>query len=755
MAELQPTPTEQHYRSLFDHNPDAVYAFDLEGRFTSANPACAAVSGYAPAELLGTDFRDLVPPDELARVEASFMRALAGEAIRYQTVIVHRDGQLVDILVSNIPIVVGGAVVGVYGIARDITEALRAVVARRELAERLDLLLSSTGEAIYGLDAQGRCSFANRAAGELFGLDPGEMVGTYLHEVIHNRRPDGSPFPAEECALYGVLRSGEGVRLRSEYFWRQDGSGFAGACSSFPLSGGAGGAVVTVVDMTERLRFEQELRDREQELQRILDTSPMGIVQVDAQGQTLRWNQAAASLLGWAEEEVIGKVPPVFAQQARESFRAAIDSLMRGDAIDAMELRCARRDGREIDLVLSAAPLSDGQGRTAGVIGVFMDTTERKALEQQLRQIQKMDALGRLAGGMAHDFNNVLTSVLGYSDLLLEEPGLAPQVRADLEAVRAAARHGAGLTEKLLRFSRPVVSGDTTNDVNAAIAEVGRIVGGLRGAEIELALALDPTAGGVSLDPTSLQQVVMNLVVNASDAMPSGGLLTITTAADDPPPDANVDPAVEGWVRISVSDQGEGMDPAIRCRVFEPFFTTKELGEGTGLGLSVVYGIVRACGGSVAVESQPGRGTTVSVWLRATQEREALAPEPQRLPARARAGTAFVVEDDASVRVLIARVLRELGYAVVEFDGAVAAIAGAARTRIDLVVTDVRMPGMTGVELARHLRLGRPGLPVLFVSGYPADEGASRATRARPLLAKPFTRAELHEALEDALRWRS
>jgi nitrogen-specific signal transduction histidine kinase/ActR/RegA family two-component response regulator len=390
------------------------------------------------------------------------------------------------------------------------------------------------------------------------------------------------------------------------------------------------------------------------------------------------------------------------------------------------------------------------------MIGVSLDVTARHELEDRLRQAQKMEAVGRLAGGVAHDFNNLLQVIQGHARFALEalpEPG---DLREDLEAVYAASERAARLTRQLLAFSRKQILQPRELDLNAVVRGVMPMLGRLIGEDIAVVTHLAPRLGAVTADPAQLEQVLVNLAVNARDAMPEGGTLGIETAdvaLDAAACERRDGPVAPGaYVRLAVRDTGAGMDEATRARAFEPFFTTKAPGKGTGLGLATVYGIVRQSGGCVTVSSAPGAGTTVVVELPRTS-----APEPARPAADAPApgrgtGTVLLVEDDATVRQFVRRVLEWQGYAVLEAAHGPDALRVAAEHggRIDLVLTDVVMPGMSGRALAEALTASRPGLRVLFMSGYTDDEILRRGlgTTGVALLEKPFTA----EALRDAVR---
>jgi signal transduction histidine kinase/ActR/RegA family two-component response regulator len=420
-----------------------------------------------------------------------------------------------------------------------------------------------------------------------------------------------------------------------------------------------------------------------------------------------------------------------------------------GEAItvDDMEIR---RDNRVISLTAKGAPIVDNDGTIVAAVAAFIDNTERRALEAQLGQTSKMEAVGQLAGGIAHDFNNLLTVIMSYGAMLIErlEPG---ENRDDVEEMTDAAERAAGLTRQLLAFSRQQVMQPRVMDINNVVGGLEKMLGRLIGEDVELAIALDPQVGAINADPGQLEQVVMNLVVNARDAMPAGGRLSITTSNSELSPDSGggkLHPPAGEYVMLSVADTGTGMSRTIQHRIFDPFFTTKEQGRGTGLGLATVYGIVQQSGGEIYVYSEVGQGTTFKIYF----PRVVLGTGdgPHDVPATKPSGgseSILLVEDDANLRALVARVLNGLGYAVHVASSGVEALAIAADSAIplDAVITDVVMPGINGRELVEKLIAARPGMGSLLMSGYTDDDVLRRGVLhgETAFLQKPFTPDQL------------
>ncbi len=482
-------------------------------------------------------------------------------------------------------------------------------------------------------------------------------------------------------------------------------------------------------------------RDR---LAAVIAASPLPVVQFDRARNVVAWNRAAERVFGWSAEEVVGGPPPFVAPaQVEESVRI-FERVCAGETLPGTVVRRWHRNGAPLDLEIHAAPVHDPSGAVVGLVGVLADITERRSLEEQLRHAQKMEAVGRLAGGVAHDFNNLLTVILGNTDTAAQKASPAHPVQGPLHEIRRAAERASALTAQLLAVSRKQVLRPRVLEVDQLLRDTESMLRRVIGEDIRLETRLESGGARVEADPGQVEQVLLNLVVNARDAMPQGGRLVLETRVvvlDDEAARTHAGARPGPHVAISVADEGTGMAPEVLARIFEPFFTTKDQGRGSGLGLSMVYGIVRQSGGHVAVWSQPGTGSTFRVFLP-----RVVAPLPQEPgaapPASSRGGseTILVAEDNDAVRTLVRDVLRLEGYTVrTASTGREALAIARAHPHLDLLVTDVIMPEMGGRELAERLRGSVPGLRVLYVSGYTADELAQVEATSEAFLQKPFS----------------
>jgi PAS domain S-box-containing protein len=646
----------------------------------------------------------------------------------------------------------------IFGTVQDITDRHAAVEALRASEERYRRIIEATSEGVWIYDAQGITTFMNVPMAEMLGCTVEETLGQPIYNFI-----DASKRPEAEAR---ADRRRQGKSERGDFcLRRKDGAELWVSAESNPLYHATGrfeGGLVMVTDISMRRRAD-EARAR---LAAIVESSDDAIISVSLDGLIASWNLGAKNLYQYSPEEIVGKpvtllIPTGFVEDERRILARAAQ----GAAVRQYETQRLRKDGSVVEVAVTISPVRDTAGNVIGVSKIARDLTPRREAEialrrteEQFRQAQKMEAVGRLAGGVAHDFNNLLSVILSYAGLAVDTLKVGDPLRGDLEQIEIAGNRATELTRQLLAFSRQQVLQPRVLDLNQIVAGMKPMLTRLLGEDIDLAAVAASDLFRVLADPGQVEQVVMNLAVNARDAMPNGGKLTIETANVELSPDdvaADVGVQAGHYAMLAVSDTGVGMDAATRARIFEPFFTTKDKGKGTGLGLSTVFGIVQQSGGHVGVYSEPGQGCTFKVYLPAT-DRVAEAPVAATMAAVLHGSeTILLVEDEPQVRAVECSILRRHGYHVLETSngGEAFLIAREFAGRIHLMLTDVVMPRMSGRVLAQELAAQRPDMKVLFASGYTDDaivhHGVLNAGVA--FLQKPFTPDALLRKIREVL----
>ena len=632
-------------------------------------------------------------------------------------------------------------------------EAARLEEQIRLAKEEWELTFNAVPDPVLLIDQECRIQRANRAAAALIGQEPEQVVGRFCYEVVHARAEPLSDCPHQRLLETGGLASGDvEMPLLGKVFHS----------TASPLrdpSGRLRGCVHVMRDVTARKRAEEALRRSEASYRSLILGASYGIFLCGVDGKFVSVNPALVAMLGYQSEgDLLGVnlVKDIHCNPGGEE--PLLDRYRQKGRIDGLLADWKRKDGKPIRVRLSGRALLGEQGALEGFEVITEDVTERERLEEQLRQAQKMEAVGRLAGGIAHDFNNLLTIVTGYSQLLLERLDPSDALSGSVNEIRKAADRASSLTRQLLAFSRRQVLLPQVLDLNAVVGNVEKMLRRLIGEDIELATVLDPELGRVKADPGQIEQVIMNLAVNSRDAMPQGGKLTIETAnveLDGEYLRRHVSVTPGPYVLLALSDTGCGMDEETQEHIFEPFFTTKEKGKGTGLGLATVYGIVKQSDGYIWVYSEPQRGTTFKVYLPRIADAVPApeTPEPASLPVGSE--TILVVEDEEAVRPLVEGVLKSRGYKVLIASGGDEAlkICADAPPPIHLLLTDVVMPKMGGVELAQRLAALHPETRVLYMSGY-TDAGIIHNGLLNPssaFLQKPFTPDDLARKVREVL----
>ena len=783
---------EAYLEQIIENAPEAISIIGPALKILRINSEFSRLFGYAREEAIGQNLDSLiVPPDRYAETSWIGESLNKGHKLSLETRRKRKDGTLVEVLLSASPVIVNGQKVASYASYRDIAEqkrteelnsALYSIAARTHSAEDLQSFFAAihniVGQlmcarnfyiALYDRDTQ-LLSFPY-FVDEQDQAPAAKKLGRGLTEYVMRT---GEPLLATPTVFEGLVQRGEAELI--------------GAASldwlGVPLRIGTTsiGALV-VQSYNEKVRFgerdreilkfvsqqlataiehkrhEEALRRSEARYRSLILSAAYGIYRSSLDGKFLDVNPALINMLGYSSvEEVLALDPKRDVFLNPEELTRLSDDYRRNGSLNGLEVQWKRKDGHVIIVRLSGRAM-DGEDEAKGELEIIAeDITERRQLEEQFRQAQKMEAVGRLAGGVAHDFNNLLMVINGYTEVLLEQLEPGDSRHQKVQSIQQAADKAAMLTRQLLAFSRKQLLELKVVDVNHVISDMERLLRPLIGENIELVTHLSPDAGRTRADAGQLEQVIMNLVVNAKDAMPDGGKITIQsseiTVRNNFREHRYIQPG--RYVVISLADNGHGMDKETLSRIFEPFFTTKEKGKGTGLGLSTVYGIVKQSGGYVFANSDVGGGTTFFIYLpRVEDSPEASLPVKSQDNENRGTETVLLVEDEDSVRELVRETLVLRGYRVLEADNGEAGLRVAEHhgDEIDILITDVVMPGMGGRELAKRLMAMRPQIGVLYLSGYTEDAIVNHGALdpGTAFLQKPFTLQKLAKKVREVL----
>jgi PAS domain S-box-containing protein len=753
--------SEEQYRAVFNATTDGLVLRDAELRLVDVNPALLAMTGFTRAETIGQERVLFAPPELHDRVRDAYRRALAGEHVVYESDAMRRDGTRFEVEMRYLPIQYQGRP-HVLAIARDITERKRAEQAMRASEEQYRAIFNATDDALVLWDSSLRRVDVNSAYERLYGWRRDEVVGQRGFEWRSVTRE----YSDRRLELVRRSLAGETchVELESE---RKNGERFQADVRTIPFMHRGERHVLTIVhDVTERRRREEALRASEEQYRAIFNASFDGMIIRTLEGEIVDVNPALLAMYGYERDDLIGKTfGPIIPEQRAASFRGYLAEVASGRPYRT-ESKVPRKDGSKVYIEVLGSPVTY-KGRPH-VLSVVRDITARRELEAQLRQAQKMEAIGHLTGGIAHDFNNILTGIMGYLTLASERE--AVQADAKLARHLQQAQHGASrareLIQQMLAFSRAQKGKPRAVALAPLVEDAVRLLGSSLPSTVELSTALDTDAPAVMIDPVQVEQILLNLCINARDAMDGAGRIRVsvsTAAHAGGAVCASCHQALNGrYVELRVTDTGPGIAPHVMERMFEPFFTTKEVGRGSGMGLSTVHGIVHEHGGHVAVDTAPGKGAAFSVLLPALAAEvdaavPADAPGAARKPLRqALEGRVLLVDDEQMVVDFMAELLGGWGLEVTVHRNPAEAEAWLASdpARIDVLLTDQTMPKMTGLELARRAGALRAGLPVILYSGFAENIGADQLARSgvRALLRKPVEPGPLFAALAEALR---
>ena len=739
---------EKRYRQVVEDATEIIYAVDEKGNFTYGNPAGLKVTGYSPEELRKLNFADLVLPEHRERLmdiySNQFRQRIPATYVEFP--FFNKAGKIIWFGQNTSLVIEDGRVAGFHIIARDITERKRTEEALQESEEKYRLLVENANEAIFVIQ-DGMLQFFNIKNIELIGYSKEELTSTPFINFVH---PDD-----REVTLGRYLKRISGEELPGVNVFRvidKTGNIKWAELNSVLISWKERPATLNFLnDITERKQAEEQLS----KLFRAVEQSPATVMITDTDANIEYVNPKFTQLTGYTLEEVIGKNPRILksGETPPEEYKRLWETVTAGREWRG-EFHNKKKSGEFYLESASISSIKNPEGLITHFVAVKEDISERKrteeeraALQDQLRQSQKMEAIGRLAGGVAHDFNNLLTVIKGYCQLSLAEMKESTPLKDTLEVINQAAEKAAGLTRQLLAFGRRQIMEVKILDLNGLLQNLDKMLRRIISEDIELVTLLREDLGKVKADPGQIEQVVMNLAVNAKDAMSKGGKLIIETAnveLDKSYAQAHVAVTPGPYVMIAVSDTGTGMAPEVRDRVFEPFFTTKGKGKGTGLGLSTVYGIVKQSGGNIWVYSEPGQGTTLKIYLpRVDEPAEELKAQEAGEKFPRGSETILIVEDDKEVRNLAVRILRRQGYNILDgsYGDKAFNVCRQHKGPIHLLVTDVVMPGMDGRALSESLSQLHPEMKVLYMSGYTDDAIIHHGVMDKGMnfIQKPFT----------------
>jgi len=744
--------------AIVEFSDDAVIGKDLNSIITSWNRGAEKLFGYPASEMVGTSIMRLIPDDRQDEENHILGQIRSGKSVRhFETRRQTKDGRLIDVSVTASSIKdAAGNPIGVSKVARDITQRVKAHEALRRSEAIRNIALESAQLGEWQIDLRTGTAQRSLSHDRIFGYS--EILPEWNFDIfmkhVHSEDRERVAKSYKECLEQEtkwdfecrIIRSDQDIR----WIWAR-GTHYKDA------SGKSTHVMGTVEDITERKRAEERMCH----LAQAVENGAELIAIADPDGRISFANRALLHATGYQESEIVGQPfrimlisrnnPPGLDEEIRA--RTIFDGAWRGECL------CRRKDDSEFPVFLSSGQIKDSRGLVIGIFGIAQDITDRKNLEKQLVVSQKMEAVGLLAGGIAHDFNNLLGVIIGYSEIFEQRLSQNDPLKPKAEQIKKAGQRAASLTRQLLAFSRQQVIEPTVLDLNAVVVDTLKMLQRLIGEDIELVVDSSPELGLVKVDKGQIEQVIMNLAVNARDAMPQGGKLTITTT--------NVEldevyarlhpPALSGsYVMLGFSDTGCGMDHETQTRIFDPFFTTKEQGKGTGLGLSTVFGVVKQSGGYVYVYSEPGMGATFKIYLPRVGETDRKSETRSGPYAIARGWeTVLLVEDSQPLRDLAQELLEESGYTVLEASNGVDAIRIAEQYQrpIHLLMTDVVMPGMNGRILAERMTSSRPGIKVLYMSGYTDDAIVNHGVlnSGIALLQKPFTKESLSSKVREVL----
>ncbi len=752
-AEQALRESERRYREIFESSKDGIFLIDVEPgpRFVlrEVNPSNERSLGLTSAQVAGRGLEELFDRDTAERLSANYRHCLeSGRAISYEEELELPSGRSSFFTTLQPLADANGTVYRIVGIAHDITARKQTEQRLRDSESRYRILFESAGDGILIHDLKGRFLEVNQLACQNLGYSRDELLGLGIADIDTPRFKQQAPERLERLTREGFLS------MESEHL-RRDGTAMPVEINARMIDYYGRPAVLSVVrDITARKQANEE----RELLQTVIEQAAENILVTDHNGTIVFVNPAFERLSGYSRQEAIGRTPSLLKSGVhdREFYRRLWDTI-NAKVIWFGRVTNRSKEGKLYHEETIISPILDPEGRITHFVAVKRDVTQELELEAQLRHAQKLESIGQLAGGVAHDFNNILTSIMGYASLLRRRPELPEKMREWVEEILRGAHTGADITRQLLTFSRKHQSKLESIDLNEVVQDALKLLGHSLGPAVTVESRLVPELARLNADKAQLSQILINLCLNARDAMNEGrGRILIETSQvifDSSYTERLLQAQPGPYALLSVTDDGRGMDDATRARIFEPFFTTKTIGKGTGLGLSIVYGIVRNHGGMIHVYSEPGQGSTFKIYLpQGGDLAERIAGNQE--PVRGGEETILVVDDEQSVLKLVDSILKEYGYMpLLAEDGRQALkLFERMRDRIDLVLTDVVMPGMNGPELFEALRAIDPRVPVVMCSGFSLERVSDLEERGvRAFVSKPYQVKHLVRVIREVL----
>jgi|MudIll2142460700_1097286.scaffolds.fasta_scaffold02507_6 PAS domain S-box-containing protein len=713
---------ELRYRTLFEQSPDGILILDTEGRILEFNEAAHRELGYSREEFAGLHISDIDPFETPEEIRGSIQDVLNKGRAQFEVRHRAKDGEIRDVQVITQTIVLCGRTV-FHTIWRDITERKRSETALRESEGRYRALAEAAQDSIFIIDRDDRIQYINRFGAMLLGQLPEDIIGKPRKEFFAPDLSEQQKQDLEEVFSTGLPRFGENKTVFSgREVW------LSTSLTPIKTQQGTVQAVLGISrDITEHRRADEELKANRRFLETIIETEPECVKLIGKDGHLMMMNRSGLNMIEADTFEQIKEQPlfPMVSPQYLKAFKKLTDDVFQGKTGE-LTFQMTSLKGRTLWLDTRAVPLRNDKNEIIAMLAITRDITERRKLEEQLRQAQKMEAVGTFAGGIAHDFNNILTAIIGYGSILQMKIEEDNPLRTNVEHILTSAERGAQLTQRLLAFSRKQIINPKLIDLHEIIRKIEQLLIRIIGDDIAFKTVPADEALMVTVDTGQIEQVLMNLATNARDSMPAGGTLTIETGSIE---------LDEGYAKthgygkpgryavITVSDTGTGMAETTRVRIFEPFFTTKEIGKGTGLGLSIAYGIMKQHDGYINVYSEPGKGTTLKLYLPRITPEIKRAHIQESIPFLSGFETILLAEDDSGVRNLTKKILEECGYTVIEAVDGEDAVSKVTenKKRIQLAILDVVMPKKNGKEAYDEIKKIAPRVRVLFTSGYTAN----------------------------------